>query len=87
MGKIIAAVLTTVLICALTLAALYILIAATEYVTAIESVPLRTAAVGAEIVLGVVVLLGTVWVGTHLAVRIFGPKSPKPQSTPDGPVN
>jgi len=87
MGKIIAAVLTTVLICALTLTALYILISATEYVTAIESMPLRTTAVGAEIVLGVVVLLGTVWVGTHLAVRIFGPKSPKPHSTPDGPMS
>lgn len=79
-----AAVLTTVLICALTLFALYVLIGATVYVTALESFPLRVLAVGAELVLGVVLLLGTVWIGTHLAVRIFGPK---PQSTSGGPAH
>jgi hypothetical protein len=29
---------------------------------------------GAELLLGVVLLLGTVWLATHLAVRIFTPK-------------
>lgn len=80
MKKIIASILTVMLICTLTLAALFILISATEYVTAIDSLPLRAGAVGAEIVLGVVVLLGTVWVGTHLAVRIFGVKHSGPPS-------
>ena len=39
----------------------------------IEVVPLA-AAMGAELLLGVVLLMGTVWLATHLAVRIFGPK-------------
>jgi hypothetical protein len=29
----------------------------------------------AELLLGVILLLGTVWLATHLAVLIFGPKS------------
>jgi hypothetical protein len=29
---------------------------------------------GAELLLGVVLLLGTTWLATHLAVRIFGTK-------------
>jgi hypothetical protein len=31
---------------------------------------------GAELLLGVVLLLGTVWLATHLAVRIFSFKEP-----------
>jgi hypothetical protein len=40
-------------------------------VTSIESPAQRAIAIGAEIVLGVVLLLGTTWLATHLAVRIF----------------
>ena len=34
------------------------------------------AAICAELVLGVVLLLGTVWLATHLAVRIFSKNEP-----------
>jgi len=34
---------------------------------------------GAELLLGVVLLLGTVWLATHLAVRIFTPKESPPR--------
>jgi len=67
-------VLTTILIVAMTLAAMFILVRATLYVTALESPLQRAAAMGAELLLGVVLLLGTVWLATHLAVRIFATK-------------
>jgi len=71
---ILASVLTTILIVMMTLGAMFILVRATEYVTSLESPVRRAAAMGAELLLGVVLLLGTVWLATHLAVRIFGPK-------------
>lgn len=81
MKTILAYILTTVLIVAMTLAAMFILVQATVYITAIAS-PLRWAgAVAAELLLGVVLLLGTVWCATHLAVRIFSMKQP-----PGGPL-
>jgi heme/copper-type cytochrome/quinol oxidase subunit 3 len=75
--------LTTILIVAMTLGAMFILVKATEYVTALESPLQRAAAMGAELLLGVVLLLGTVWLATHLAVRIF---STKESPSPGGPV-
>jgi len=72
---ILASVLTTILIVMMTLGAMFILVRATEYVTSLESPVQRAAAMGAELLLGVVLLLGTVWLATHLAVRIFGPKA------------
>jgi heme/copper-type cytochrome/quinol oxidase subunit 3 len=74
MKMIIASILTTLLIVTMTLAAMFILVQATEYVTSLGSPLDRAAAMGAEIVLGVVLLLGTVWLATHLAVRIFSTK-------------
>ena len=71
MKMIIASVLTTILIVAMTLGAMFILVHATDYVTLIESPLQRVVAIVAELVLGVVLLLGTVWLATHLAVRIF----------------
>jgi heme/copper-type cytochrome/quinol oxidase subunit 3 len=71
MKMILASAFTTILIVAMTLAAMFILVQATEYVTSLESPLDRAAAMSAEIVLGVVLLLGTVWLATHLAVRIF----------------
>jgi hypothetical protein len=66
--------LTMILIVAMALSAMVILVRATLYVTAIESPLQRAGAIGAELLLGVVLLLGTVWLATHLAVLIFGPK-------------
>lgn len=76
MKLVLAYLLTTVLIVALTLGAMFILVQATEYVTSLDSPLQRTAAIGAELLLGVVLLLGTVWLATHLAIRIFAKKEP-----------
>lgn len=74
MKMIFASIFTTILIVAMSLGAMFILVQATVYVTAIASPLQRTVAIAAELLLGVVLLLGTVWLATHLAVRIFGRK-------------
>jgi hypothetical protein len=73
MKMICASILTTILVVAMTLGAMFILLRATLYVTAIASPLQRGAAILAELLLGVILLLGTVWLATHLAVRIFTP--------------
>jgi len=78
MKTILAFIVTTVLIVAITLGAMFVLVRATEYVTSLESPLERAGAMGAEIVLGIVLLLGTVWLATHLAVRIFSTKEARP---------
>ena len=83
MKRIFAAILTTLLIIAMTLMAMFVLVYATLKVTAIQSSVQRAAAIGAEIVLGIVLLLGTVWLATHLAVRIFRVQQPP---SPGGPL-
>ena len=80
MKQVLASILVVILTVAMALAAMYALFIATEHVTAIASAPQRIIAIGAELLLGVVLLLGTVWVATHFAVRIFGPK----ESASDG---
>jgi heme/copper-type cytochrome/quinol oxidase subunit 3 len=82
MKMILASILTTILIVAMTLGAMFILVQATDYVTAVEAPLQRAAAMGAEIVLGVVLLLGTVWLATHLAVRIFSTSESPSQGDP-----
>lgn len=82
MKTILASIVTTALIVAMTLSAMFILVEATVRVTALTSPLQRALAIGAEIVLGVVLLLGTVWMATHLAVRIFAPK----RTAPGGPL-
>jgi hypothetical protein len=79
MKMIIASVLTTILIVTMTLSAMFILVEATKYVTSLESPLHRATAMGAELLLGVVLLLGTVWLATHLAVRIFTVKASSPK--------
>ena len=79
MKMVIASVFTTILVVAMTLSAMFILVRATDYVTSLESPIQRAAAMCAELLLGVVLLLGTVWLATHLAVRIFA-KNEKPVS-------
>ena len=76
MKPIVASILTTILILAMTLAAMFTLVRTTVYVTSIASPLRRAGAIAAELLLGVVLLLGTVWLATHLAVRIFGVKDP-----------
>ena len=75
MKHVLLSILTTLLVVAMTLSAMVILVRATSYVTAIASPWSRAGAIAAEILLGVTLLLGTVWLATHLAVLIFAPKS------------
>jgi hypothetical protein len=82
MKMIIASILTTILIVAMTLSAMFVLVQATDYVTSLESPLDRATAMGAELILGVVLLLGTVWLATHLAVRIFAKKELPPHGGP-----
>lgn len=74
MKTILASIVTTVLIVAMTLAAMFLLVWATLRVTSLPTPLHRAAGMGAELVLGVVLLLGTTWLATHLAVRIFSTK-------------
>ena len=76
MKQALASVLTTILIIAMTLAAMFVLVDTTLKVTAIASPVQRAVAIAAELVLGIVLLLGTVWLATHLAVRIFHVNEP-----------
>jgi hypothetical protein len=77
-------ILTALLIVAMTLSAMIILVRATLYVTSIASPLPRAGAMAAELLLGVVTLLGTVWLATHLAVLIFAPKTHPPEGGPLG---
>ena len=84
MKQVILSILTTLMIVATTLSAMVILVRATLYVTSIESPLPRAGAILAEILLGVVLLLGTVWLATHAAVLIFDPKNDEPEGGPLG---
>jgi hypothetical protein len=79
MKQVLASILTTMMIVAMTLSAMVILERATLYVTSIASPLPRAGAIAAEILLGVILLLGTVWLATHLAVLIFAPKHHPPE--------
>ena len=81
MKMILASVLTTALIVAMTLGAMFVLVQATVYVTSLASPLQRATAICAELLLGVLLLLGTLWLATHLAVRIFSKDEP---SAPGG---
>jgi hypothetical protein len=76
MKMLLASIFTTTLIVAMTLGAMFTLVRATVYVTSIASGPQRAIGIGAELLLGVVLLLGTTWLATHLAVRIFHKNEP-----------
>jgi hypothetical protein len=82
MKMILASVLTTILIVAMSLGAMFILVRATVYVNSLTSPLTRAGAIAAELLLGVVLLLGTVWLATHLAVRIFATRQPQSQGGP-----
>jgi hypothetical protein len=75
MKMVFASILVVLLTVAMALSAMYALVITTEYVSAIVSKPQWLVAVCSELLLGVVLLLGTVWVATHFAVRIFGKKN------------
>jgi uncharacterized PurR-regulated membrane protein YhhQ (DUF165 family) len=70
--RIVLSILTALLIIAMTLVAMFTLVQATIDIAQLENPLIRAIAVGAELVLGIVLLLGTVYLATHLAVRIYG---------------
>lgn len=82
MKTLFASIFTTILIVAMTLAAMFVLVDATIKVTSLPSPFLRGFAIAAELVLGVALLLATVWLATHLAVRIFSVKHPPAEGGP-----
>ena len=84
MRQVLASILTTLIIVAMTLSAMLILEQATLYVTSVQSPLTRAGAMAAELLLGVVLLLGTVWLATHLAVLIFAPRNNPPDGGPVG---
>ncbi len=80
MKRILAAVLTALLGVGMTLVAMLVLVRATLTVAQMSNPLLQALAVVAELVLGVVLLVGTVYMTTRLAVRIFGGGSSEPRS-------
>jgi len=73
MGVRILASVTAVLgAAALTLACMIALVQGTIKAVSIDSIPLRVLAVSADLILGTVLLLGCIYLATHLAVRIVG---------------
>ena len=75
MKHVLLSLMTTVLIVGMTLSAMVILVRTTNFVTSIQQPLQRAGAIGAELLLGVVLLLGTVWLATHIAVLIFAPRN------------
>ena len=73
MGKRIIASVTAILgAAALTLASMVALVRGTIRAVSIDQIQLRVLAVAADIVFGTVLLLGCIYLATHLAVRILG---------------
>ncbi len=70
--KILAGTLTILMAVAMTLGAMFVLVRATLAVAQMANPMAQALAVGVEIVLGVILLVGTVYLATRLAVRIFG---------------
>lgn len=79
MKRLFAAVLTPLLVVAMTLAAVVVLVGASIRVAQMDSPLLRAVAITAELALGVLLLVGTVYLATRAAVLIFGDKSPNPR--------
>lgn len=76
----IVSILIALLIIVITLVAMFTLVRATIVIAQLENPLIRAIAVGAELVLGIVLLLGTVYLATHLAVRIYGTEAAPPRS-------
>ncbi len=72
MKKVLWAALTALLTVAMTLVAMLVLVEATLRVAQMTSPAMRALAVVAELILGAVLLVGTIYLATQLAVRIFG---------------
>ena len=70
--KILASVTAILGSAALTLACLIALVEGTIRAVNIDQIPLRILAVAADLLFGTVLLLGCIYLATHLAVRLVG---------------
>lgn len=88
--KIFASVMAVIVSAALSLATMIALVRGTILAVSIGNLPLRILAVCTDIVLGTILLLGCIYVATHLAVRILGVGNaefpPLPQDAPASDV-
>ena len=88
--KIFAAVAAVIGSAALSLAVMLALVRETILAVSIGNLPLRILAVCADIVLGTFLLLGCIYVATHLAVKVLGVGNaefpPLPQDAPASDV-
>jgi hypothetical protein len=71
-GKVVACVIAVIGAAALTLCALIALVQGTIRIVSIANLPLRVLAVAADVILGTLLLVGCIYLSTHLAVRILG---------------
>jgi hypothetical protein len=71
-GKIFAGMAAVLGAAALTLVSMLALVQGTIAAVSIPGLPLRILAVVADIVIGTVLLVGCIYLATHLAVRILG---------------
>jgi hypothetical protein len=92
-GKIFACVAAVIGAAMLTLATVIALVQGSILAVSIASMPLRIVAVASDVVLGTVLLVGCIYLATHLAVRILGvghaefPPLPEGTSQSDLPKN
>jgi hypothetical protein len=70
--RILASVTAVLGAAALTLACMIALVQGTIRAVSIDQIPVRVLAIAADFILGTVLLLGCIYLATHLAVRIVG---------------
>jgi hypothetical protein len=70
--RILSSVMAVLGAAALTLACMIALVQGTIRAVSLDQFPLRVLAVAADLVLGTLLLLGCIYLATHLAVRILG---------------
>jgi hypothetical protein len=91
--KLFSCVIAVIGAAALTLATMIALVQGTILAVSIANLPLRIAAVAADTLLGTTLLLGCIYLATHLAVRILGvgqadfPPLPEDTNQTDLPKN
>jgi energy-converting hydrogenase Eha subunit C len=92
-GKIWAGVAAVIGSAALTLATMIALVQGSILAVSVRNLALRVVAVAVDIVVGTILLVGCIYVATHLAVRIIGvgnadfPPLPEGTSQDDLPKN
>ena len=92
-GKVFAYVTAVIGAAVVTLATMIALVQGTILAVSIANLPLRVVAVAADVLLGTALLVGCIYLTTHLAVRLLGvgnadfPPLPEDTSRTDLPKN